>query len=153
MGTASPFWFRQLLVVDGEAGAGPATVLPTSRHAWPVDGAALYVVEKTQHDRPPSLSANTYHLSFKSPANGSPVQVLTEIPCGVESPWHIHPGEEARLHRCRNVKMMIQDQPTASHSRRRPRGLSHRVTVSLPRLEALREIRTDVPQVGRDSTS
>jgi quercetin dioxygenase-like cupin family protein len=22
------------------------------------------------------------------------VQVLTEIPCGVESGWHIHPGEE-----------------------------------------------------------
>ena len=40
------------------------------------------------------------------------VQVLTEIPCGVESGWHIHPGEEVGFIVAGTVKMMIQDQPT-----------------------------------------
>jgi quercetin dioxygenase-like cupin family protein len=40
------------------------------------------------------------------------VQVLTEIPCGVESGWHIHPGEEVGFIVAGTVKMMIQDRPT-----------------------------------------
>jgi quercetin dioxygenase-like cupin family protein len=40
------------------------------------------------------------------------VQVLTEIPCGVESGWHIHPGEEVGYIVAGTVKMMVQDQPT-----------------------------------------
>jgi quercetin dioxygenase-like cupin family protein len=40
------------------------------------------------------------------------VQVLTEIPCGVESGWHIHPGEEVGYIVAGTVQMMIQDQPT-----------------------------------------
>ena len=40
------------------------------------------------------------------------VQVLTEIPCGVESGWHIHPGEEVGYILAGTVKMMIQGQPT-----------------------------------------
>jgi quercetin dioxygenase-like cupin family protein len=40
------------------------------------------------------------------------VQVLTEIPCGVESGWHIHPGEEVGYIVAGTVKMMIQGQPT-----------------------------------------
>jgi quercetin dioxygenase-like cupin family protein len=40
------------------------------------------------------------------------VQVLTEIPCGVESGWHIHPGEEVGYILAGTVRMMIQDQPT-----------------------------------------
>jgi quercetin dioxygenase-like cupin family protein len=40
------------------------------------------------------------------------VQVLTEIPCGVESGWHIHPGEEVGYILAGTVEMMIQDQPT-----------------------------------------
>src|SRR5580693_9377201 len=39
------------------------------------------------------------------------VQVLTETPCGVESGWHIHPGEEAGYILARTVQMMIQGQP------------------------------------------
>ena len=38
------------------------------------------------------------------------VQVLTEIPCGVESGWHIHPGEEVGYILAGTVRMMIQDQ-------------------------------------------
>jgi quercetin dioxygenase-like cupin family protein len=40
------------------------------------------------------------------------VQVLTEIPCGVESGWHIHYGEEVGYILAGTVKMMIQDQAT-----------------------------------------
>jgi quercetin dioxygenase-like cupin family protein len=39
------------------------------------------------------------------------VQVLTEIPCGVESGWHIHPGEEVGFILAGTVQMMIQGQP------------------------------------------
>lgn len=40
------------------------------------------------------------------------VQVLTEIPAGVESGWHMHPGEEVGYILAGTVKMMIQGQPT-----------------------------------------
>jgi quercetin dioxygenase-like cupin family protein len=40
------------------------------------------------------------------------VQVLTQIPCGVESGWHTHPGEEVGYIVAGTVKMMIKDQPT-----------------------------------------
>jgi len=40
------------------------------------------------------------------------VQVLTVIPCGAESGWHIHPGEEVGYILAGTVQMMIQDQPT-----------------------------------------
>ncbi|MGX7680262.1 cupin domain-containing protein [Jatrophihabitans sp. DSM 45814] len=38
--------------------------------------------------------------------------MLTEIPCGVESGWHIHPGEEVGFILAGTVEMMIRDQPT-----------------------------------------
>ena len=40
------------------------------------------------------------------------VQVLTEIPAGVESGWHIHPGEEVGYIVAGTVEMRIQDRPT-----------------------------------------
>jgi quercetin dioxygenase-like cupin family protein len=40
------------------------------------------------------------------------VQVLTEIPCGVESGWHIHPGEEVGYIVAGTVRMMIEGQAT-----------------------------------------
>jgi quercetin dioxygenase-like cupin family protein len=36
------------------------------------------------------------------------VQVLTEIPAGVESGWHMHPGEEVGYIIAGTVEMMIQ---------------------------------------------
>jgi quercetin dioxygenase-like cupin family protein len=39
------------------------------------------------------------------------VQVLTEIPTGVESGWHTHPGEEVGYIIAGTVQMMIQGQP------------------------------------------
>jgi quercetin dioxygenase-like cupin family protein len=40
------------------------------------------------------------------------VQVLTEIPAGVESGWHQHPGEEVGYILAGTVQMMIEGQPT-----------------------------------------
>src|SRR5258708_34309877 len=40
------------------------------------------------------------------------VQVLTEIPAGVESGWHMHPGEEVGYIVAGTVEIMIQGQPT-----------------------------------------
>ncbi len=40
------------------------------------------------------------------------VQVLTEIPVGVESGWHQHPGEEVGYILAGNVQMSIEGQPT-----------------------------------------
>ena len=40
------------------------------------------------------------------------VQVLTEIPAGVESGWHQHPGEEVGYILAGTVEMMIEGEPT-----------------------------------------
>src|SRR3954454_14395435 len=40
------------------------------------------------------------------------VQVLTEIPVGVESGWHTHPGEEVGYILAGTVRMMIEGEPT-----------------------------------------
>lgn len=40
------------------------------------------------------------------------VQVLTEIPVGVESGWHTHPGEEVGYIVAGTVEMAIHGQPT-----------------------------------------
>jgi len=40
------------------------------------------------------------------------VVVLTEIPCGVESGWHIHPGEEVGYILAGTVEMRIKDEST-----------------------------------------
>jgi quercetin dioxygenase-like cupin family protein len=39
------------------------------------------------------------------------VQVLTEIPAGVESGWHQHPGEEVGYILAGTVRMEIRDRP------------------------------------------
>jgi quercetin dioxygenase-like cupin family protein len=40
------------------------------------------------------------------------VQVLTEIPAGVQSGWHYHPGEEVGYIVAGTVRMEIKGQPT-----------------------------------------
>jgi quercetin dioxygenase-like cupin family protein len=40
------------------------------------------------------------------------VQVLTEIPCGVASGWHIHYGEEVGYILAGTVQMMVAGHPT-----------------------------------------
>jgi quercetin dioxygenase-like cupin family protein len=40
------------------------------------------------------------------------VQVLTEIPVGVESGWHTHPGEEVGYILAGTVEMRVEGRPT-----------------------------------------
>jgi quercetin dioxygenase-like cupin family protein len=40
------------------------------------------------------------------------VQVLTEIPVGIQSGWHLHPGEEVGYIVTGTVEMMIEGEPT-----------------------------------------
>lgn len=40
------------------------------------------------------------------------VQVLTEIPAGVASGWHVHPGEEVGYILAGDVEMQVQGRPT-----------------------------------------
>jgi quercetin dioxygenase-like cupin family protein len=40
------------------------------------------------------------------------VQVLTEIPAGVESGWHMHPGDEVGYILAGTVEMQIKGKPT-----------------------------------------
>jgi quercetin dioxygenase-like cupin family protein len=40
------------------------------------------------------------------------IQVLTEIPAGVESGWHMHPGEEVGYILAGTVEMAIERNPT-----------------------------------------
>ena len=40
------------------------------------------------------------------------VQVLTEIPAGVASGWHMHPGEEVGYILAGTVQMEVKDRPT-----------------------------------------
>jgi len=42
------------------------------------------------------------------------VQVLTEIPVGVESGWHIHPGEEVGYILAGTVEMRVEGLPTST---------------------------------------
>jgi quercetin dioxygenase-like cupin family protein len=42
------------------------------------------------------------------------VQTLTEIPAGVESGWHMHPGEEVGYIVEGTVRMEIRDRPTVT---------------------------------------
>jgi len=42
------------------------------------------------------------------------VQVLTEIPVGVESGWHTHPGEEVGYILAGTVEMLIDGRPSST---------------------------------------
>jgi quercetin dioxygenase-like cupin family protein len=60
------------------------------------------------------------------------VQVLTEIPVGVASGWHTHPGEEVGYILAGTVQMEIEGDPTlhleAGHGFLIPPGAPHNAT-------------------------
>ncbi len=63
-----------------------------------------------------ALAATLKRTELQRSASSIPgreiVQVRTEIPAGVESGWHIHPGEEVGYILAGTVEMRIRDQPT-----------------------------------------
>ena len=68
--------------------------------------------------RPPvdALAAKLKRTELQHSASSIPgreiVQVLTEIPAGVESGWHEHPGEEVGYIVAGTVEMMVRERPT-----------------------------------------
>jgi quercetin dioxygenase-like cupin family protein len=63
-----------------------------------------------------ALAAKLKRTELQHSASSIPgreiVQVLTEIPAGVESGWHQHPGEEVGYILAGTVEMMIAGRPT-----------------------------------------
>jgi quercetin dioxygenase-like cupin family protein len=63
-----------------------------------------------------ALAAKLKRTELQHKASSIPgreiVQVLTEIPVGVESGWHMHPGEEVGYILAGTVEMKIKGQPT-----------------------------------------
>jgi quercetin dioxygenase-like cupin family protein len=63
-----------------------------------------------------ALAAKLKRTELQRSASSIPgreiVQVLTEIPVGVESGWHTHPGEEVGYILTGTVEMMIRDLPS-----------------------------------------
>jgi quercetin dioxygenase-like cupin family protein len=79
------------------------------------------------------------------------VQVLTEIPAGVASGWHLHPGEEVGCIVAGTVKMMIKGAPTltphAGEGFLIPPGTPHNALDMGP--ETGRILSTDIVEIGR----
>lgn len=67
----------------------------------------------TPHD---ALAGKLKRTELQHAASSIPgreiVQVLTEIPVGVESGWHMHPGEEVGYILAGRVEMSIEGHPT-----------------------------------------
>jgi quercetin dioxygenase-like cupin family protein len=69
-------------------------------------------------DSPPfdALAGTLKRTELQHSASSIPgreiVQVLTEIPAGVESGWHTHPGEEVGYILAGTVQMMIEGRPS-----------------------------------------
>jgi quercetin dioxygenase-like cupin family protein len=69
-------------------------------------------------DSPPfdALAGRLKRTELQHSASSIPgreiVQVLTEIPAGVESGWHTHPGEEVGYILAGTVQMMIEGRPS-----------------------------------------
>ena len=63
-----------------------------------------------------ALAGNLKRTELQHKASSIPgreiVQVLTEIPAGVESGWHQHPGEEVGYILAGTVEMKIEGEPT-----------------------------------------
>src|SRR3954464_15373740 len=73
---------------------------PTTTQASVPDGLAANLTRTEVQRKPSSIVGREI------------VQVLTEIPCGVESGWHTHPGEEVGYIVGGTVQMSIEGRPT-----------------------------------------
>src|SRR6202012_1163535 len=77
----------------------------------------IFMTQPDASPQPPqdALAGTLKRTELQHSASSIPgreiVQVLTEIPCGVESGWHVHPGEEVGYILTGTVRMMIQGQP------------------------------------------
>ncbi len=71
---------------------------------------------RTNAQPPDGLAATLRRTELQRSASSIPgrdiVQVLTEIPVGVASGWHVHPGEEIGYILAGRVQMEIRDRRT-----------------------------------------
>jgi quercetin dioxygenase-like cupin family protein len=73
-------------------------------------------VEPSPHQPVDQLTGRLKRTEIQHSASSIPgrdiVQVLTEIPAGIESGWHTHPGEEVGYIMAGTVRMMIDGRET-----------------------------------------
>ena len=89
LATTTPTWLMEVLVTHPAPSPQP-----------PRDALASALKRTELQHRPSSIPGREI------------VQVLTEIPVGVESGWHTHPGEEVGYIVAGTVEMAIHGQPT-----------------------------------------
>src|SRR5215475_1797623 len=74
------------------------------------------VPESEKEDSRDALAGTLHRTEVQREPSSIPgreiVQVLTEIPAGVASGWHMHPGEEVGYILAGTVEMEIKDRPT-----------------------------------------
>ena len=76
-------------------------------------GICAAVAAQTRDDLASRLSRRVVQKAPLSIPGRELVQVETEIPAGVESGWHIHPGEEVGYIVAGQVEMTVQGRSTA----------------------------------------
>jgi quercetin dioxygenase-like cupin family protein len=81
---------------------------PGQREGPPRAGAAA----SSRDELASKLTRREVQRSPSSIAGREIVQVETLIPAGVESGWHVHPGEEVGYIIAGQVEMMVQGRPT-----------------------------------------
>jgi quercetin dioxygenase-like cupin family protein len=108
--TAGQHWIERpgQAWLSGNLGDSPAVVaVASTRRADPSMTASQPV---------DALAARLTRIEVQRGASSIPgrqiIQVLTEIPAGVESGWHTHPGEEVGYILAGVVEMRVQGQPT-----------------------------------------
>jgi quercetin dioxygenase-like cupin family protein len=84
------------------------------RRAWRDSASGTFVPQSDRqtHARRTLKRTELQHNESSIPGREI-VQVLTDIPAGVESGWHTHPGEEVGCVLAGTVDMMIHGQPSS----------------------------------------
>jgi quercetin dioxygenase-like cupin family protein len=103
--------------LSGNSGSSPAVVAVSTTRSATASASAQGPGSPTT-DSPPTdaLAARLMRTEVQRGGSSIPgreiVQVLTEIPAGVESGWHIHPGEEVGYIIAGTVEMRVRGEPT-----------------------------------------
>jgi len=107
---------RSLLFISLPALALAATLSAGTATAQTTQGAAgdrtAASSERPRDDLAGKLVRRVIQRAPSSIPGREIVQVETEIPVGVESGWHVHPGEEVGFIVAGNVEMQVQGRPT-----------------------------------------
>ena len=77
-----------------------------------LDSSDALASERTRDDLAGQLARREVQRSPSSIPGREIVQVVTEIPPGVESGWHVHPGEEVGYIIAGDIEMMVQGRET-----------------------------------------